>query len=338
MPSGLFRKANIGKSNTRYIDHSCPPPAQRVSWGTMIIDCHTSIWQSPEQLGREAINRIAQPTRFGHEQIRLLPKADTASHWLACEPVQRCFVLGFKSRNLGAYIPNDLIADYCSEHADQMIGFAGLDPTEPEALAQVAEIGRSTFLKGLVISPAAQDIHPCDTQAMRIYEAAAALKLPVIFTSGPYLSAHTRLEYARPLLLDEIARSFPDLKLVISHLGYPWVDETLTLLAKHNNTYAGIAGLLRRPWIAWDALLRAYQMQVTSRLLFGSDFPFSSAADCIDTLYNINQFAMGSPMPVIPREVLRNIVQNDALAALGIHAPSGRTLAAPAKLRRTVRE
>ncbi len=300
----------------------------------MIIDCHTSIWQSPEQLGRDAINRIAQPTRFGHEQVRLLPKADTASHYLAAEPVQRSFVLGFKSRYLGASIPNDLITDYCSEHADQMIGFAGLDPTDPDSAAQVADIGHSTLLKGLVIAPAAQDFHPCDTQAMRIYEAAAILKLPVIFSSGPYNSAHTRLEYARPLLLDEIARNFPDLKLVISHMGYPWVDETLMLLAKHNNVFAGIAGLLRRPWIAWDALLRAYEMQVTSRLLFGSDFPFSTATDCIDTLYNINQFAMGSPMPIIPREVLRNIVHNDALSALGIHFPSSRTLAPPLKLRR----
>ncbi len=304
----------------------------------MIIDCHTSIWQSPEQLGREAIERIAQPTRFGHEQVRLLPKADTASHYLASEPVNHCFVLGFKSRYLGAEIPNRLIVDYCSEHADQMIGFAGLDPTDADALTQVAEIGRNAFLKGLVISPAAQDFHPCDTQAMRIYEAAAALKLPVIFTAGPYLSAHTRLEYARPLLLDEIARSFPDLKLVISHAGYPWVDETLILLAKHSNVFAGIAGLLRRPWIAWDTLIRAYQMQVISRLLFGSDFPFSGAAECIDTLYNINQFAMGSPLPVIPREALRSIVQIDAFAALGIHEPPGRSLSSPARLRRTAGE
>ncbi len=301
----------------------------------MIIDCHTSIWQSPEQLGGEAIDRIAQPTRFGREQVRLLPKADTASHYLACAPIDLCFVLGFKSRYLGAYIPNELIADYCGEHADQMIGFAGLDPTDSDAAEQVARIGRSPFLKGLVLSPAAQDIHPCDTQAMRVYEIAAELKLPIIFSSGPYLSARTRLEYARPLLLDEVARSFPNLKLVISHIGYPWVDETLTLLVKHANVFAGIAGLLRRPWLAWDALVRAYQMQVSGRLLFGSDFPFSTAAECIDTLYNINQYAMGSQLPVIPREALRHIVRNDALTMLDIHAPPGRKLAAPIKLRGT---
>ncbi len=300
----------------------------------MIIDCYTSIWQSPEQLGREAIDRIAQPIRFGREQVRLLPKADTASHYLACAPVDVSLVLGFKSRYLGAQIPDELIADYCREHASQAIGFAGIDPTESNALAQLTEISRNPFFKGLVICPAAQDCHPCDTQAMRIYEAAAALKLPVVFSSGPYIAAGTRLEYARPLLLDEVARSFPELKLVISHLGYPWVDETLTLLAKHTNVFSCIAGLLRRSWLAWDALLRAYQLQVTGQLLFGSDFPFSTAAECIETLYNINEYAMGSQLPVIPREILRQIVHNDALTALGIHSPSLRTLLTAAPMRR----
>ncbi|MGC9258478.1 MAG: amidohydrolase family protein [Phycisphaerae bacterium] len=301
----------------------------------MIIDCHTSIWQSPEQLGRDAIDRIAQPIRFGREQVRLLPKADTASHWLACAPVDVSLVLGFKSRYLGAHIPNELLTDYCSEHASRVIGFAGVDPTESNAIAQLTDISRNPFLKGLVICPAAQDCHPCDTQAMRIYEAAAALKLPVFFSSGPYLAARTRLEYARPLLLDEVARSFPELKLIISHFGYPWVDETLTLLAKHTNVFSCIAGLLRRPWLAWDALLRAYQLQVTGQVLFGSDFPFSTAADCIETLFHINEYAMGSQLPVIPRETLRHIVQNDALVALGIHSPPDRTLPAPASIRRS---
>ncbi len=304
----------------------------------MIIDCHTSIWQSADQLGRAAIDRIAQPIWFGHEQVRLLPKADTASHYLACEPASRSFVLGFQSRYLEAHIPNQLIADYCSEHADQMIGFAGLDPTDPDAMAQVAEIGHDPFLKGLVICPAAQNFHPCDTQAMRIYEAASAMKLPVVFSSGPYLDRHTRMEYARPLLLDEVARSFPDLKMVISHLGYPWLDETLTLLAKHSNVFSCIAGLLRRPWIAWDALIRAYQLQVTSRILFGSDFPFSTAAECLDTFFNINHYAMGSQFPIIPREALRHIVHSDALVALGIHVPPSRSLASPPAARRSGRK
>jgi predicted TIM-barrel fold metal-dependent hydrolase len=300
----------------------------------MITDCHTHIWQSPEQLGDGALAELSRPAVFAGQKMRLLPQADTANHLLACEPADRTFVLGFKSKYLGAAIPNEYIADYCREHADRMVGFAGMDPTEDDAVAQVTHVTATLGLRGLCICPAAQDFHPSDTRAMAVFEQAAALHLPVIFYPGTHLSPKTKMEYARPHLLDEVARSFPNLKMVVSHMGYPWVDEALVLLGKHQNVYADLAALLRRPWIAYDALVRAHQTQVIDKLLFGSDFPFTTTGECIETLYTINQMAMGTNMPTVPRESLRGIVERDVLALLGIPAPSGRVLAALPKHRR----
>ena len=300
----------------------------------MIVDSHTHIWQSPEQLGDGALVELARPTYVAGQKMRLLPQADTANHLLAAEPADRSFVLGFRSRHLGAAIPNEYIADYVREHADRMIGFAGIDPTEDDALEQVDYVSKDLMLKGLTICPAAQDFHPSDTRAMRIYERAVALHLPVIFYAGTHLSPKTKMEYARPFLLDEVARSFPNLKIVVGHLGYPWVDETLVLLGKHQNVYSDVSGLLRRPWIAYDALVRAFQLLAIDKLLFGSDFPFTTAGECIETIYTINQMAMGTNMPTIPREALRGIVERDAVSLLGIQMPTGRMLAALPKQRR----
>jgi predicted TIM-barrel fold metal-dependent hydrolase len=300
----------------------------------MITDCHTHIWQSPEQLGDGALAELSRPALFAGQKMRLLPQADTANHLLACEPADRTFVLGFKSKYLGAAIPNEYIADYCREHADRMFGFAGIDPTDDDAVDQVSHVTHDLGLRGLCICPAAQDFHPSDTRAMAVFERAAALHLPIIFYPGTHLSPKTKMEYARPHLLDEVARSFPNLKIVVSHIGYPWVDEALVLLGKHQNVYADLAALLRRPWIAYDALVRAHQVQVVDKLLFGSDFPFTTAGECIETLYTINQMAMGTNMPTVPRESLRGIVERDVMALLGIPAPSARMLAAMPKHRR----
>ena len=95
-----------------------------------------------------------------------------------------------------------------------------------------------------------------------------------------------------------------------------------------------LASFGRRPWIAYDALARAHQMHVVDKLLFGSDFPFTTAGECIETLYTINQMAMGTNMPTVPRESLRGIVERDVMALLGIPAPSARMLAAMPKHRR----
>ena len=105
---------------------------------------------------------------------------------------------------------------------------------------------------------------------------------------------------------------------MIAQLGQPWIDETIVMLGKHANVLADLSGLLSRPWQAYNALVSAYQHGVIDKLLFGSDFPYTSATECIEALYSINQLAQGTNLPVVPREALRGIVERDALTLLGI--------------------
>ena len=46
--------------------------------------------------------------------------------------------------------------------------------------------------------------------------------------------------------------------------------------------------------------------------------PYTSATECIEALYSLNQMAQGTNMPVVPREALRGIVERDALGLLGL--------------------
>ena len=128
----------------------------------------------------------------------------------------------------------------------------------------------------------------------------------------------SKLEFGRPFLLDEVARTFPKLRLVISQLGQPWIDETIFLLGKHANVFADVSGLMGRPWQAYNALVAAYQYGVIEKLLFGSDFPYTNATDCIEAMYSLNQVAQGTNLPVVPREALRGIVERESLALLGL--------------------
>jgi uncharacterized protein len=61
-----------------------------------------------------------------------------------------------------------------------------------------------------------------------------------------------------------------------------------------------------------------YQADVIDKLLFGSDFPYTNAEECIESLYRINQLAQGTNLPVVPREALRGIVERDAIGLLGL--------------------
>src|SRR4051794_39575952 len=293
----------------------------------MIVDCHTHIWQSPDQLGRfdtgssrsgsRTASTVKRPAG-AKSGWRGVPAADPDHHWAESRSVDKSIVLGFKSRYLQAEVPNGFVAEYVGRFPQKLIGFAGIDPTERSAVREVRAAQADLRLRGLTVAPANQDFHPTDTRAMDVYAEAEGLGMPILFHPSGLFTEQSKLEFGRPYLLDEVARTFPGLRIIVAQLGQPWVDETICMLGKHPNVFADVSGLLGRPWQAYNALVSAYQHGVIDKLLFGSDFPYTSATDCIEALYSINQMAQGTNLPVVPREALRGIVERDALGLLGL--------------------
>ncbi len=286
----------------------------------MIVDCCTYTWEAAAQLGRgtSPTNHIPQLSTHAADPSG----TGVGQHLEAAEPVDTSIVLGFKSDYLDAEISNDEVAAYVRAHPDKLIGFAGIDPANPkEAIAELKRAKADLGMRGVAVAPAAQDFHPTNSQAMVVYGEIAEAGLPVLFHTGVQITSSTKLEYAKPVLLDEVARELPQLRIVIAHMGYPWAAETIVMLAKHANVFAEISWLLHQPWQAYQTLLSAHQYGVTHKLLFGSGFPASSPSACIEALYSINHMVHGTNLPVIPRESLRGIVERDALGLLGIAPP-----------------
>ncbi len=278
----------------------------------MICDCHTHMWTSAEQLGRDAAKYLSRQS--GRKHLPAGPEAHAAS--AAC--VRKTLVLGYRSTTLNAGVPNELIARHVAAHSDTMIGIAGIDPTAEGAVARADEqLDRDEF-RGLTISPASQNFHPADSRAMKLYELAERRGAPIFLHQGTHFRAEDRMEYARPLLLDEIARDYPKLTMVVASAGHPWVEECIGLIGKHERVFAGIAGLLHRPWQAYNALVLAHQYNVMDKVLFGSDFPYMTAAEAIESVYRLYEVTRGTNLPSVPREKLRFMVERNALEALGI--------------------
>lgn len=272
----------------------------------MIVDCHTQVWGASSR-------GVPCVTECGGEDVR----ADINRHLEAVHMIDRAIVLAFKSRYLNTEISNEFVSDYVRRFSAKLVGFAGIDPTDADCLDEIRRAQESLGLKGITVSPALQDFHPSDTRAMRVYEECARRRLPIVFQQS-HRNALAKLEYARPLMLDAIAAEFPELRIIVAHMGYPWVDETVVLLGKHRHVYADVSGLLQRPWLGYKSLLAAYEYGVMSKLLFGSDFPYRSPVACIEALYSVNQLSYGTNLVTIPREQLRGIVERDALSLLGL--------------------
>lgn len=153
---------------------------------------------------------------------------------------------------------------------------------------------------------------------MQLFEACEARGVPVHIEAAASMARQTRLEFARPYLLDEVAREFPRLNLVLGSMGDPFLDEGLALVAKHPTVYADVAGLIGQPWRLLGALLAAHQHHVIHQVFFASGYPFFEPEQGIVNLYSINTLTQGTQLPSVPREQLRGIVERDVLSILGI--------------------
>jgi predicted TIM-barrel fold metal-dependent hydrolase len=105
-------------------------------------------------------------------------------------------------------------------------------------------------------------------------EVANKYKLPVLFHSGypPPGTPKNVLSYSNPILIDEFINSFPKAKIIIAHMGYPWVDNALALAVQYTNVYLDISNLTyMMPSRLREFLLHAKELIGVEKILFGSD-------------------------------------------------------------------
>jgi len=105
-------------------------------------------------------------------------------------------------------------------------------------------------------------------------------------------------------------------------MGTPFLDQTLAMVAKHENVYADLTIQPRRVWQIYNTVVTANEHGVMDKLLFGSGFPLSGAGECIERLLGLNMLMADTNLPTIPRANIRNVIERDSLDVLGIRDKS----------------
>jgi len=117
-------------------------------------------------------------------------------------------------------------------------------------------------------------------------------------------------------MLRRVCRWMDDRRLLTTELYA--IDDENAQVTESARIFADLAGLPSRPWQLYNALLNAEHFGVMDRLLFGSGFPQETPARAIETLYSLNTFSQGTQLPSVPRAHIREIVERDSLALLGL--------------------
>jgi predicted TIM-barrel fold metal-dependent hydrolase len=163
------------------------------------------------------------------------------------------------------------VATAVSAYPDRFLGAVGLDPKLGYQAARHVRIAVEEYgIRAIRILPMWTGIPIDDPLGYPLYTAACDLGVPVCINVGvPGPMKPARLQ--RTILVDEVALCFPDLPIVMSHVGDPWVDETISMLVKHPNVYLMTAGFA--PKYLPDPLVRYLDSRGREKVMWSSYFP-----------------------------------------------------------------
>ena len=289
----------------------------------MIIDVHTHLptHQTAVPEDEQVVDRVMRPDRA----VTLTNSGDDYLRDMG--PVDRAFVFGIARapgapQTFGGMLPskeaNDAAASVAALCPDRIIGFMSVHPEEPGVVEEMERCVHDLGLRGIKLGANYQNFEPMGPPARRVYEAAIRLGLPIVFHQGTSPFPNAPLRYAHPLVSDDIAIAYPELRMVLAHMGHPWHTDTLMVIRKHPNVYADVSGLLYRPWSTYNALRLAYEWDVTHKLLFASDWPVTTPSETMDYLRGFNGFARKHHLPEVDGEKLEAVIQRDSLTLLGL--------------------
>jgi len=208
------------------------------------------------------------------------------------------------------------VSAFVSGAPDRFIGFGYVNPLRRGAEEEVLRQRRELSLFGLKLYPTTDGYLADDPKAFRVYEAAASIDMPVMLHHAGMPESRDLLRHSDPSLIDSAACSFPELKIVLAHLGYPRVDETLYVARKHRNVWCDISwpyGDVNHPsyvYMLWRDLLTALNLGVLNKLVFGTDYPGVRQRPYVDLLMSVNRYA-AHPDLMIPEDRLRAILDEN---------------------------
>ena len=190
------------------------------------------------------------------------------------------------------YSSNDYVSTLCRQHPYRFLGFASLNPKDTNAAATLEHAINDLGLKGLKFHPPLQDFYPNDETVYPIYEKATQLDIPVVFHVGttPF-GNRCKLSQANPLLIDDVANNFPDLRIMLTHLGTLWHNESFMVVEKHPNVFIDTAAYLYEIPRLLD--INLIKRLGTNKVIFGTDYPspfvdephcMKKFVDCITSL------------------------------------------------------
>ncbi|HHU76756.1 MAG TPA: amidohydrolase [Firmicutes bacterium] len=185
---------------------------------------------------------------------------------------------------------NEQVAKLVKMYPDKFIGFAGFDPNQGKhAVAEIEYAVTELGYKGIKVIGPTVEVDINDRAYYPCYAKIQELGVPVVMHTGvASLLIGYRVKHALPLMVDDIAFDFPDLKIVCAHLGAQHYMDVHSLMVRHPNVYADVSFWPMLPHnvdlIPWQLL----EETVPDKIFLGSDYPTGNTpGEAVEAVKNL---------------------------------------------------
>jgi hypothetical protein len=140
-----------------------------------------------------------------------------------------------------SYQSAEMVKEYVDKGKGKIVGGVGYNPLDIErSLRDIDTAIKDWGFKYIYFHPQGFNLPPNDRRYFPAYVKALEYDVPIGYQCG-HSAESMPSEPGRAMYIDEVAILFPSLKIVMSHTGWPWVDEWIDMAWKHPNVYGDIS-------------------------------------------------------------------------------------------------
>ncbi|HWL09894.1 MAG TPA: amidohydrolase family protein [Planctomicrobium sp.] len=280
----------------------------------MIIDVHSHCWEYPLHFGDDFVSQ-AKRARAGQE-VDLSVRYD--EYRATCPAGTKTLVFGGKAKLSGIWVDDRYVSDYVKQHSETLIGFLSIDPTQPGWEEELRYGHQELGLKGVKLMPMYAGFRPDDTSLDPFWKYVQQHRLPVLLHTGTTFISQAPIECTLPRHLDPVATRFPEVRMILAHLGHPYEGECVAVIRKHPHLYTDVSALFYRPFQLYHSLMLVQEYGVWNKVLFGTDYPFTTVNETIVGIRGLNKMLEGTALPRLNETAIEEMIFRDSLPLLGL--------------------
>jgi predicted TIM-barrel fold metal-dependent hydrolase len=161
-------------------------------------------------------------------------------------------------------------------------------------VAKYKELIKEGVVKGIKFFPGHDPYYPTDERCRPYYELCQNLDIPVLFHTGKNPGDDKCAEWNDPKYIVEVAKNYPDLKIIIAHYFWPKMDYCYEITKKVSNIYFDIAAMADDEVVEKSggiekirSILKKTIEDGEDKIIFGTDWPICKIESHIDLIKSL---------------------------------------------------